>query len=111
MTIGILPTPFISSLPALYALQFITGFGRGLLYPVLMSLAIKTAPPKDRAAAMGIFQAVYAFGMFVGPSLSGSISDSYGVDAVFYICGLMTLGCVPVLIALTRRTAPTSANA
>ena len=111
MTIGILPTPLIDSLQGLYVLQFISGFGRGLLYPVLMSLAIKTAPPKDRAAAMGIFQAVYALGMFVGPWFSGSITDSFGIDAVFYICGIMTLCCIPVLFALMHRSAPPAARA
>ena len=36
---------------------------------------------------MGIFQASYALGMFVGPWMSGGVADSLGTEAVFILCG------------------------
>lgn len=96
MMLGILPTPLIGNLTGLTVLQMINGAGRGLLYTLLLSLAIRTASSTDRASAMGIFQAVYALGMFLGPSLSGRIADSFGLNSVFIVCGLILLVCVPV---------------
>ena len=102
---GVLPTPLVGSLGGLAVLQAINGAGRGLLYPLLLSLSIKTTAPQDRASAMGIFQATYALGMFVGPWFSGSIAESFGLDAVFIICGVLCLVCVPVVYVAERRLA------
>jgi MFS family permease len=96
MMLGILPTPLVGTLTGLTVLQVINGSGRALLYTLLLSLAIRTASSKDRASAMGIFQAVYALGMFLGPSLSGRIADGFGLNAVFILCGLVLLVCIPV---------------
>ncbi len=102
LALGILPTLIVGSLGALAGLQVVNGAGRGLLYPLLLSLSIKTAAPQDRASAMGIFQAVYAFGMFVGPSLSGSIAEAYGLHSVFVICGVMCVACLPLIVWAER---------
>ena len=100
---GILPTPLIHSLGALAVLQVINGVGRGLIYPLLLSLSIKTTAAKDRASAMGIFQATYALGMFVGPSFSGAIAEAFGIDSVFVLCGVLCLICLPVVAVAAKR--------
>ena len=46
---------------------------------------------------MGVFQATYALGMFVGPSFSGGIAEAFGLDAVFVLCGVLTLMCLPIV--------------
>ena len=108
---GILPTPLVTGLPGLVVLQVIGGVGRGLLYPMLLSMSIKTSAAQDRASAMGVFQATYALGMFVGPSFSGGIAEAFGLDAVFVLCGFLALACLPIVwvagqrsIALQRST-------
>jgi MFS family permease len=100
---GILPTPWVSSLGGLAVLQVINGVGRGFLYPLLLSLSIKTTAPQDRASAMGVFQATYGFGMFVGPSFSGSIAEAFGLDAVFILCGLLCVASLPLVAWSARR--------
>lgn len=100
---GTLPAPFASSLMWLALLQVINGAGRGLNYTLLMSLSIKTTAPQDRASAMGMFQAVYALGMFIGPSFSGAVAESYGLNAVFYLCTALSLACLPIVLIAARR--------
>jgi len=102
-TVGILPTPLVGALGGLYILQALNGIGRGMLYPLMMSLSIKAVTPPDRASAMGIFQASYAFGMFIGPWISGGLADSLGLASVFILCGGLCLGCFLVCIPLTRQ--------
>lgn len=100
--VAVLLTSAAPNLGVLTVLHVFNGMGRGLLYPLLMSLAIKAATAQDRGSAMGIFQAAYAAGMFVGPWLSGSVADSLGTDAVFILCG----GLLLVALALAAYGAP-----
>jgi MFS family permease len=103
LTLAILPTPLVRTLGGLVALQALSGLGRGLLYPLLMSLSIKAVVAPDRASAMGIFQASYAFGMFIGPWISGGLADRLGLASVFVVCGVLCLGCWLACIVLTTR--------
>ncbi len=102
-TAAILPTPLVGSLSGLYVLQALNGIGRGMLYPLLMSLSIKAVTEPDRASAMGFYQASYAFGMFIGPWISGGLADRLGLAAVFVFCGSLCLGCWLTCLVLTTR--------
>ncbi len=103
VTAGILPTPLASSVVVLALLQGLVGAGRGFLYPLLMSLSIKAVTAPDRASAMGIFQAAYALGMFIGPWACGGVADSLGLPSVFILCGGMMLVLFVLCIPLTTR--------
>ena len=103
--------PWVRTIPMLIVARIVHGLGTGLAYPVAMGLSIRTVPQEERASAMGIFQAVYAVGMFVGPALSGLIAQWWGLNAVFWSTGLLCLGAgVPTLaeISLRRETQPAS---
>ncbi len=82
--VGTALIPVCSSLWALYATQALAGFGRGLVFAVLMGLAIRTVPTEKRATAMGFFQSLYAIGMFAGPAVAGVTADAYGLNGAFY---------------------------
>ncbi len=101
IAVAILPTPLIRSLRGLLALQTLSGIGRGMLYPLLMSLSIKAVGPPDRASAMGIFQASYALGMFLGPWVSSGLADRLGLASVFVLCGSLSLGCLVACLCVT----------
>lgn len=103
VTLGILPTPLVSSVIVLAILQVLVGAGRGMLYPLLMSLSIKAVTAPDRASAMGIFQAAYALGMFIGPWVCGIVADNLGLPFVFILCGGMMLVLLGLGIPLTTR--------
>jgi len=103
LTLAIFPTPLVRTLGGLFALQALGGVGRGVLYPLLMSLSIKAVAAPDRASAMGIFQASYAFGMFIGPWISGGLADRLGLASVFVVSGSLCLGCWLACIVLTTR--------
>jgi len=94
--------PVVGQLYLLYALQVVAGVGRGILFPMLMGLSIEPFADNQRAAAMGFFQAVYGIGMFLGPALVGSLSDSVGIIAGFWLTGLVGL----LGLVLTRQLLP-----
>jgi len=77
--------PFIRSFPMLVVTQFVGGFGRGIVAPLLMGLSIKNFDESKRGSAMGFYQAIYGLGMFSGPVIVGFISDMASLNIGFFI--------------------------
>ena len=99
----------VHSLQALLLTRVLHGLGLGLSYSILTGLAIKHVPAGRRALAMGVFQAVYALGMFAGPALSGFIASGLGIQVVFLFSGLLALAFLPILSwGMGRETVPYS---
>ena len=98
-TVSAVMVPSVDTLPMVAVSQILSGGGRGLSYSILMGLSIRTVPARDRATAMGIFQAIYAVGMFAGPATTGMLGDALGFFSVFYIAGAAT--ALGVALALT----------
>ena len=95
--------PLIDKVPLLAISQGVSGFGRGMVYPLLMGLSIREIPGKDRATAMGVYQAVYAIGMFFGPMTAGAFADIVGLSGAFIISGTVSvIAAVAALILLKR---------
>ena len=89
--------PLINSVSTLIFTQALSGVGRGLVAPILMSLSIMHIHIAQRSTAMGIYQSVYSFGMFIGPLFMGIIGDLFNLQQGFIILGL--LGGLLVLLA------------
>lgn len=66
---------FAKNVYAMFVLQFLAGCGNGLAFPLLMGSAIKNISGDKRGVAMGFFQSIYALGMYIGPLLTGFLSD------------------------------------
>ena len=98
--------PLIRNLPILAITQGISGIGRGMTYPLLMGLSIRQIPVQDRATAMGVFQATYAIGMFLGPMTCGALADVFGLSGAFVVAG--AISSVTAFIALILLKPPAS---
>ena len=83
--------PFTNSIWLLILTQIISGFGRGLSFPMLMGLSIKNISQNQRATAMGFFQAIYGLGMFVGPVFMGVVGDFLSLREGFICIGIVSL--------------------
>lgn len=96
--------PLSKTVPVLYVTQAFGGVGRGLIFPVLMGLSIKTVSEEKRATAMGFFQSIYALGMFAGPALSGVLAGIVGLGGTFLITGILTsIGALAAAYAMSPR--------
>lgn len=87
-TFGLIWAP---SLPWMYATQAFNGFAQGLHLPLFLSLAILDIKPQMKATAMGLYQAIYAIGMFSGPFIAGYLNKSYGMDYGFMLGGILAV--------------------
>lgn len=96
--------PAVTSLTGLYVTQAVGGLGRGLLFPTLMAMSIRTVPDEKRATAMGFFQSIYAVGMFGGPAVSGAVAEAIGLSGAFYTGALVVFaGAALTALFLGRR--------
>lgn len=102
MSMALLAVPFIHSVYLLKAVQIANGLGKGILATTLMALSIRAVAPQQQATAMGVYQAIYAGGMLLGPLVSGFLADSQGLATVFYLSASLCLviagiACLPLL--------------
>tara|TARA_Y100001978_G_C23673033_1_gene424878 strand:+ start:206 stop:1360 length:1155 start_codon:yes stop_codon:yes gene_type:complete len=84
-------TPLFENLFLLIFLRLIGGIGGGIIFSSCMSSIVRGFQENYQASAMGIFQAVYAIGMFLGPILSGVIGSNINLESVFIFSSSITL--------------------
>lgn len=75
----------------------VTGFGHGLLFPSLNSLAVRGEPAGIRGKITGIYTGALDGGNFTGSILLGYIGEWIGLRAVFIVAGLALLSGLIVL--------------
>ena len=56
-----------------------------------MGLSIAKVDQSQRNTAMGLHQAIYGFGMFAGPWISGALADKIGLQPMFAVTGVAVL--------------------
>ena len=103
--IGLLVVPFIDAVPVLMVVQSGFGLATGVLMTLMMTLSIRGVRPEFQATAMGVFQAVYAVGMMLGPLTSGFLGSALGLSAVFFLAAALVFVIVIMtfLPAFSRR--------
>ena len=88
---GIAAAALASSLTLVFVAAIGIGLANGIGYPVLMGLSIEKVPDTERSTAMGMYQAIYAIGMFAGPWLSGILAKAIGLQPMFGVTAFFTL--------------------
>ena len=100
--------PRATGLWPLLGAQGVFGLGMGLILPLTLAAAIRDIPDRRRGAAMGVYQAVYGVGMFIGPVAAGWIISALptaieGMTVNFYVNGALSLLGVALTLLLMRR--------
>ncbi|MBU8879266.1 MFS transporter [Bacillus sp. FJAT-29790] len=86
-----LATPLVTSKSWLCIFQSINGFALGIIFPLLLGMSIESIPHKKKATAMGLYQALYALGIFAGPFFAGMLNSQMGIAAGFYFVAALGL--------------------
>lgn len=93
----------------LIAARVFMGVGGALITPATLSVIAYVFPPEERAKAIGIWTAVAALGIPIGPVLGGYLLENYWWGSVFFVnvpTVLLVLGAAFVLVPESR--APTA---
>lgn len=90
--------PFVQTKGLFLLIQIFSGFSLGLIFPLLLGMSIERVESEKRATAMGVYQAIYAFGIFGGPFFAGILNSLLGIKAGFYFVG--TLGMIATVLVI-----------
>jgi predicted MFS family arabinose efflux permease len=100
--------PLVQNKEVFLAVQVCSGFSLGLIFPLLLGLAIEKIAPEKRATAMGAYQAIYAIGIFAGPFFAGIFNSLLGIAAGFYFVGVLGLAATFFIIILRKNHTETA---
>ena len=97
--------PFLPNLPLVYVSIGLAGFFTILLDGLLAGLVIKGVDERHRTTAMGFYQAVYGFGILLGPVVSGWVTDlaSGSMVPAYILAGILTLVVAAVVLLWNRK--------
>ena len=91
ISFGIAWAALSQDLLMLFIAPVFLGIGGGIASPVLMGLSIENVADTGRSTAMGVYQTIYAIGMFAGPAVSGAIAGAVGMQTMFAITAFICL--------------------
>ncbi|MBI1888462.1 MAG: MFS transporter [Candidatus Spechtbacteria bacterium] len=94
--------PLSKNIFELLVLQAFVGMGLGLIYPVTMAKSIEGIEEHLKDEAMGMYQSIYAAGIFLGPILGGIIASYFGLSWIFFVMGALSLASIPMLLFCRR---------
>jgi len=102
--IAISITPLVGKvLILLIAASVLRGFGQGLGQPLMYSLLGRAVPSHVHGATVGLRNAVTRLASIITPALMGLAADRWGIEASFYIVGVVMIAGAFALAGLSRR--------
>jgi len=78
------------------------GAGSGIMTPVVLDFISKRTPERLRGTAMGVHEAIYGIGMFVGPLIGGAIADNYSAFTLYSLLVAVSVAILPFGYLMTR---------
>jgi len=82
---------FAGSVMTVFIAQFFGGMANAQLGSLFMSSAIEGCPAASKSTAMGFYQAVYGFGMTIGPVIMGFAAENFSYTAGFGIMAALIM--------------------
>ncbi len=108
--IGFIVLARATSLWMIYVARIIDGSTAGNLSLAQAYIADHT-PPEERARSFALIGIAFGLGFFVGPSLTGYLSDRYGLNTPIYLAALMSATSIACTALLLRGGAPAGRTA
>ncbi len=100
--LSLLLVPFYIGVLPYLTFALLMGIGRGLSLPAMYGLVAGVGREVGHGTASGMVNTVLAIGLIISPLFSGGVMDCLDLPAVFYVSGLISLGCTLVFIMMGR---------
>lgn len=81
----------LAGIKLIFVLQILPGMSTGVLLSLITSESMKEADVCTKSTAMGMFQAVYAIGMFIFPIIAGEIANAYSMKTAYFVLAIVSL--------------------
>ncbi len=83
------------------------GAARAMMWSPLHASVADAASHETRGQAFGVFWSLTSVGFLAGPAIGGAVAARYGDHSVFYLGAAISLGALPVVVAITNPARPT----
>lgn len=92
-------TMFVTSLPELLIVRFLTGVGLGGAVPTSLALVSEYSPQKFRGLAITAMFSAFPLGGFVGGLVASALISQYGWQSVFLVGGIVpAISCIALVL-------------
>ena len=85
---------------SLYFLQLLQGFSGYMVMVILMGDSLLPYDQSKRAAASGVFQSIFAAGMFLGPIISGILFDIVPLTRLYMILSFLAIFAAAAVVGI-----------
>ena len=82
--------------------MILLGFAGGIITPVILDCVAKGTRPGALGAALGTHEAVYGFGMCLGPIAGGAFAEAFQPTALYLTLAMLSLLIIPVSQAMGK---------
>lgn len=106
--VGLVLSPHMLSIPAVFLPAAMVGLGNGLSLPLLIVLVSDAATPGQSGLALATRNAVNSLSAALGPLATGPLVAALGSAAAFSVAGGVAASMLGAAVALARRSQPTS---
>jgi MFS family permease len=104
---ALLLVPVLAGFASWLALMLLLGVGTAMVYPTLLGAASDSAPPEERATAMGVYRFWRDMGFVVGALAGGAVADLVGLGAAIQTVGVATaISGLYVFVTYVERLRP-----
>ncbi|MFA7197694.1 MAG: MFS transporter [Methanoculleus sp.] len=97
--------PLSGSFLPLLVITSLVGVGGAIQQPAIMALTVEAGRTLGMGTAMGAYNTVFGIGMIIAPLMGGVFMDYIGLDAVFYVGGVISLLGTVIFAVMMRRSA------
>lgn len=98
--VSLIPAFYHMNLAIVYLMQVVAGISYGITTSAIAGLVIRAVRPEQRGGATGIYQSVYAIGIFVGPVVAGNITKAFSFDASYWVLLVLSVASALLCYAL-----------
>ena len=100
-------TPLVGHILILLAVaSMIRGIAQGISQPLLYSIMSRIAPSTRHGASVGLRAAVVRLASIITPAVMGIIAETWGIEASFYVMGVVFLLATAALAIAARYALP-----
>jgi predicted MFS family arabinose efflux permease len=83
--------------------MILLGFAGGIVTPVILDCVAKGTHPDTLGAALGTHEAIYGFGMCLGPVAGGTFAEAIHPSALYLTLAMLSLLMLPISRAIGKR--------
>lgn len=82
------------------------GFGFSIFSPLTIEIILSRTRKEISGKIIGAYETIFGMGWVIGPTIGGTITESFGISSPYFVFGLIGIGVVVLGIIARKRLEP-----